>query len=60
MNICNFYAGMEKDNIPSLKSFLSCGFKIINENEKYYKVKLNIEELKKPNNIEKVTVETFD
>jgi len=51
---------MEKDNIPSLKSFLSCGFKIINENEKYYKVKLNIEELKKPNNIEKVTVETFD
>ena len=60
MNICNFYAGMEKDNIPSLKSFLSCGFKIINENEKYYKVKLNIEELKKPNNIEKVTVENFD
>ena len=60
MNISNFGAGMEKNNIPSLKSFLSCGFKIINENEKYYEVKLNIEELQKPKNIDNITLENFD
>ena len=60
MNISNFNAGMEKNNIPSLKSFLSCGFKIVDENEKYYEVKLNIEELQKPKNIENVTVENFN
>jgi len=60
MNFNYFGAGMEKNNIPSLKSFLSCGFKIIDENEKYYEVKLNIEELQKPKNIDNVTVEKFN
>ena len=60
MNISNFGAGMEKNNFPSLKSFQSCGFKIINENEEYYEVKLNIEELHKPKSIDNVTVENFD
>jgi len=43
-----FSAGMKKENIPSLKSFLSCGFKQVYEDEEYYKVLLNYSELTKP------------
>lgn len=56
IDVSNFSAGMEKNNIPSLKSFLSCGFTIINENEEYYKVSLSIENLQKPSNLEKYKV----
>lgn len=51
-NIClginRYEAGIDKVNIPSLRSFLSCGFKIIFKDAKYYRVQLNIDELKKP------------
>jgi len=43
-----FGAGMEKENIPSLKSFLSCGFRKIYEDKKHYRVLINISDLKKP------------
>ena len=46
-----FGAGMEKENVPSLKSFLSCGFRKVYQNEKYQKVLFNISELKKPESI---------
>ena len=41
-----FGAGMEKENIPSLKSFLSCGFRKIYEDKKHYRVLINISDLK--------------
>ena len=43
-----FGAGMAKENIPSLKSFLSCGFREIYEDEKNIRVLLYYSELKKP------------
>jgi len=43
-----FGAGMEKENVPSYKSFLSCGYQEVFNNEKYYKVLLHISELRKP------------
>ena len=43
-----FGAGMAKKNIPSLKSFISCGFRQVYEDEKNYKVLLNYSELTKP------------
>jgi RimJ/RimL family protein N-acetyltransferase len=58
-NCCNvnyFEAGMERTNVPSLKSFLACGFKIIDKNEKNYKVGLKIDKLQKPNFINKVII----
>jgi len=51
-----FEAGMEKDNIPSVKSFLSCGFKIISEDEKYHRVQLYLKNLKKPTFINNVKI----
>ncbi len=51
-----FEAGMEKDNIPSIKSFLSCGFKIINEDERYYKVRLYLKNLIMPAFINNVKI----
>lgn len=48
-----FGAGMEKENVPSLKSFLACGFDQVYQNEKNQKVLLNISELKKPESITK-------
>jgi len=43
-----FGAGMAIENIPSLKSFLSCGFRKIHEDKKYCRVLINISDLKKP------------
>ena len=43
-----FGAGMEKENIPSLKSFISCGFKQVDKGEESYKVLLNYSGLVKP------------
>jgi RimJ/RimL family protein N-acetyltransferase len=51
-----FFAGMEIDNIPSNKSFLSCGFKNIDNSGKDYKVKIKISDLKKPAFIKKVVI----
>ena len=52
-----FGAGMEKENITSLKSFLSCGFQLINENNEGFSVLLNISELKKPIIIDNVRIQ---
>ena len=43
-----FGAGMAKENIPSLKSFLSCGFRKEFEDQQNYKVLLNHQNLIKP------------
>ena len=43
-----FGAGMEKENIPSYKSFLSCGYQKVLNKDKYCKVMINISDLKKP------------
>ena len=43
-----FGAGMEKENVPSLKSFLSCGFRQVSEDKKNYTVLLNYSGLIKP------------
>jgi len=41
-------ANMKKSNIPSLKSFLSCGYQIINRNKSEYWVALESKDLIKP------------
>lgn len=50
VNACNgvtrFGAGMEKQNMPSLKCFLSSGFKKVFEDDKLIKVELNYKHLK--------------
>ena len=51
-----FGAGMEKRNIPSLKSFLSCGYKNINEDKNGCKVLINYADLIKPDNIEDIDI----
>ena len=57
-----FTASMQKENIASLKSFLSCGFQHnirlfpINENKEGVSVLLNISELKKPIIIDTVSI----
>lgn len=51
-----FGAEMEVSNTPSLKSFLSCGFKQVYQNKDYYKVLLHVSELRKPRIINNDTV----
>ena len=51
-----FGAGMEKENIPSMKSFLSCGFKQIYEDKEGYRVLINYSELIKPEFIKDETI----
>ena len=41
-------AGMKKENIPSMKSFISCGFRQVFEDEENCKVALHYSELTKP------------
>ncbi len=48
IGIMHIYANMAKNNVPSLKSFLSCGYKIIEESESEYWVGLDINNLSKP------------
>jgi RimJ/RimL family protein N-acetyltransferase len=50
-NVEDFGAGMKKTNIPSFKSFTSCGFQISIRSDESYKVNLNIKDLLKPKNI---------
>jgi hypothetical protein len=47
---------MEKENIPSLKSFLSCGYRKIYEDKENCKVLLNHSELTKPRFIKASTI----
>jgi len=51
-----FGAGMANENIPSLKSFLSCGFKQIDEVDQNLRVLLKFSELKKPNFIKNLSI----
>ena len=51
-----FGAGMEKENIPSMKSFLSCGFKQIYEVKENFRVLINNSELTKPRFIKDSTL----
>ena len=57
----NLYgAGMAKSNIPSIKSFLSCGFRQIYEDDKSCKVLLNYSELTAPEFITHETISIVD
>ena len=51
-----FGAGMEKENIRSLKSFLSCGFVQVDEDKANYKVLLKLSELIKPEFISEISI----
>ena len=55
-----FGAGMAIENIPSLKSFLSCGFRQIYEDEESCRVLLNYSELTKPEFIKDETIREVD
>ena len=55
-DITEIAAGVKKINTPSLKSFLSCGFKIAKENADNYLLKLNCENLIKPSIINNVSL----
>jgi RimJ/RimL family protein N-acetyltransferase len=50
-------ASVKKINIPSLKSFLSCGFEIVKENTDSYLLQLRCENLIQPNIINNVSFE---
>jgi hypothetical protein len=52
-----FGAGMEIENTPSYKSFLSCGYKNVAKDSKYFKVLINIKDLKKPITINNVSIQ---
>jgi len=49
-----FGAGMEKNNLPSYKSFLSCGYQVVLNDGEYYKMIANISDLKKPESIKHI------
>lgn len=51
-----FKASIKKSNLPSLKSFLSCGFLATDEGEVSLNVELEMGHLKKPEIIERVVV----
>jgi hypothetical protein len=55
-----FGADMTRDNIPSLKSFLSCGFRRFDEDDRLLKVALHFPELVKPSFITKVAISKLD
>ena len=46
-----YFAGMNIENIPSLRTFLSCGFKINYKNEDLYFVSLKYDNLIQPKNV---------
>ncbi len=48
IGIMHIYANMVRNNVPSLKAFLSCGYKIIEESKSEYWVGLDINNLVKP------------
>jgi len=53
---CEFRTIKETENIPSIKSFLSCGFKQIYEDKENCRVLINISDLKKPEFVKGVVV----
>ena len=59
IGIKHINANMDKSNIPSLKSFLSCGYKIIEENISEYWVGLDTKNILKPSFIDKYFLEKY-
>ena len=57
-NIVKFGAGMEIDNVPSFKSFMSCGYELLIKNTNSYKMVLNIKNLKKPKSIKSMQLQS--
>ncbi len=53
----SFSAGMKKENVPSLKSFLACGFAVTGENEHSFAVGIGSKDLKMPDHITDITIE---
>ena len=51
---------MAIENIPSIKSFLSCGFRKIYEDKEYCRVLLNYTELIKPEFIKDEAIHAVD
>ena len=58
-NLNIFEACMNKKNIPSLKSFLACGFDIIKENDKSLNVAINYHNLIQPRLIDNVSTKNY-
>ena len=54
-----FRAGMEKQNIPSFRTFLSCGFRKYEEVGSTFKLSLMIDQLKKPAFITDISVSSL-
>jgi RimJ/RimL family protein N-acetyltransferase len=52
----SFFAGMSKENLPSLKAFLACGFSIESELPEKYIVSLDNQVLKAPVNITHIRI----
>ncbi len=52
-----FEAAVKKNNVPSLKSFLTCGFKVTKESSDGVNVEVKIGELVKPEFVERITIE---
>lgn len=48
VNVDSFAAGVKEANTASLRSFVSCGFKIVQKNQSGYRLELPILELHKP------------
>lgn len=55
--IAKVAAGVKKINVPSLKSFLSCGFEIVKEKADNYLLQLRCENLIKPDIVSNVSFE---
>ena len=55
----SFRAGMEKQNIPSLRTFLSCGFQKYEEVGDTFKLSLVIDQLKKPEFVTDISVSSL-
>jgi len=59
LKISTFRAGMEKENIPSFRTFFSCGFRKYEEVGSTFKLSLMIGQLKKPAFITDISVSSL-
>lgn len=51
-----FMAGMRKENLPSMKAFLACGFEIVYEDERKYEVGVTLDQLHRPESVKTVNI----
>jgi len=56
-NVGSFEAGVKNSNVPSMRSFLSVGFGVKEERSDSYRFRLEINQLRKPENIEDVILD---